>query len=61
MFKWWIFRTIQSGGHHRLADELNAELGLGVTASAAPASMRQFPAAELAGTSVPGAPAVNPP
>lgn len=61
VFKWWIFRTIQSGGHHRLADELNAELGLGVTASAAPASMRQFPAAELAGTSVPGAPAVNPP
>jgi DNA-binding phage protein len=61
VFKWWIYRTIRSGANPRLADELNTELALGVDRGAPAASMRQFPAAELAGTTIPGAPTVNPP
>jgi Domain of unknown function (DUF4157) len=61
VFKWWIYRSIRSGSYHRLANELNAELALGVNTGAPATSMRQFPAAELAGTTIPGAPTVNPP
>jgi hypothetical protein len=61
VFKWWIYRSVRSGAHHRLAGELNSELALGVDTGAPAASMRQFPAAELAGTTIPGAPTVNPP
>jgi hypothetical protein len=61
VFKWWIYRSLRSGSHHRLVGELNSELALGVNTGAPAASMRQFPAAELAGTTIPGAPTVNPP
>jgi hypothetical protein len=61
VFKWWIYRTIRSGANHRLADELNTELALGVNTGAPAASMRQFPASELAGTTMPAPAPINPP
>jgi hypothetical protein len=61
VFRWWIYTTLKRSANPRLASELNSELGLGVDPGASAASMRQFPASELAGTSVPAAPSAEPP
>jgi hypothetical protein len=61
VFRFWLHRTLKSGAHPLLAQQLNTELQLGVDPSAELSTTRQFPAAELAGTGVPAAPSVDAP
>jgi hypothetical protein len=61
VFLWWIYRTIDNGANKQLARELNSELGLRVDPSVPARDMRQFPISELAGATMPAAPAVEPP
>ncbi|MCB9230235.1 MAG: hypothetical protein H6581_01110 [Bacteroidia bacterium] len=60
VFRWWIRRSMD-GRNNQLANDLNRDLGLGITTAQALADYRQFPTADLAGVAYPTAMAVAPP
>ncbi len=58
VFKFWIHRSIARSGTPDLAQRLNADLSLGVDASASLATTRQFPIGNLQALTYPAGPDV---